>query len=122
MNILGTGTCRKSRKGFLGDGSRLVIPSQSQWGTFKCLYNRQFHLIAARSKELIKQVGQNISTHECPEEITHYQDHIVAVDRGDQARLKGAGFCSKANYKSGTRKATLVLQTLAYSTLIVPGI
>eukprot|EP00957_Ditylum_brightwellii_P178348 13583207-Ditylum_brightwellii.AAC.1 len=30
MNILGAGTCRKSRKRFPGDDSRLVVPSQSQ--------------------------------------------------------------------------------------------
>ena len=40
MNILGAGTCRKNRKGFPGDDSRLVIPSQSQQGTFKHLYNK----------------------------------------------------------------------------------
>eukprot|EP00957_Ditylum_brightwellii_P030495 2309413-Ditylum_brightwellii.AAC.1 len=105
MNILGAGTCRKNRKGFPGDVSRLVVPSQSQWGTFKRLYNRLFYLVATRWKNsktlqfisnlrvtgvlnVQRRIGRSISTHECPEEITYYQDHMDAVDRGDQLHLK----------------------------------
>eukprot|EP00957_Ditylum_brightwellii_P075165 5711884-Ditylum_brightwellii.AAC.1 len=51
MNILGTGTCRKNRKGFPGDDSRSVVTPQSQWGTFKRVYNRRFHLVATTWKD-----------------------------------------------------------------------
>eukprot|EP00957_Ditylum_brightwellii_P145731 11097090-Ditylum_brightwellii.AAC.1 len=95
MNILGAVICTKNRKGFPGDDSRLVVASQSQQGTFKRLYNRQFHLVATRWKgskiiqfisnlrvvgvlNVQRRIGRKISTHECPEEITYYQDHMDA--------------------------------------------
>eukprot|EP00957_Ditylum_brightwellii_P109902 8383201-Ditylum_brightwellii.AAC.1 len=51
-----------------------------------------------------RQVRRNICTHECPKEITKYQNNVDAVDRGDQACLKGCGFCSKIHHKKWYKK------------------
>eukprot|EP00957_Ditylum_brightwellii_P158831 12089469-Ditylum_brightwellii.AAC.1 len=52
-------------------------------------------------------MGRNIFTHECPEEITYYQDHMDPVDRDDQKHLQGSGFCSKSHYKKWYKKGHL---------------
>eukprot|EP00957_Ditylum_brightwellii_P146065 11122274-Ditylum_brightwellii.AAC.1 len=51
-----------------------------------------------------RQVGHNINNHECPKEITNYQDNMDAVDRGDWVCLEGGGFCSKSHCKKWCKR------------------
>eukprot|EP00957_Ditylum_brightwellii_P071499 5435048-Ditylum_brightwellii.AAC.1 len=69
----------------------------TQWKDSKVL-----HFIStlriADVEEVSRHRGQMLLTIACPKDIIEYQDHMDTVDRGDQKRMYGAGFLSKAHF------------------------
>eukprot|EP00957_Ditylum_brightwellii_P138051 10524783-Ditylum_brightwellii.AAC.1 len=117
------GTCQKNRKGFLGNDEHLNMPGGAERGDFKRLYNRCSHMASTRWKdskvlqfistlrmtdivEVSRCRGQNMMIVACPSDITSYQDHMDAADRGDQRCLHRAGFSSNAHLKKWYKKGS----------------
>eukprot|EP00957_Ditylum_brightwellii_P203430 15334588-Ditylum_brightwellii.AAC.1 len=98
------------------------MPHGAEREDFKRLYNRRFHMVSTRWKDskvlqfiitprmtdivVSRCRGQNIMTVACSSDITGYKDHMDTVDRGDQKRIHGAGFSSKAHFKKWYKKGS----------------
>ena len=109
FKILTAGTIRKNRKGFDKDLFAMTV-GNSERGDSKLYYDPSYKIAIAQwhdnkvvnvvstlglsGKVLInRRVGQSvveISTERC---IREYQLYMGGVDRGDQIRETGAGFC-----------------------------
>ena len=121
FKILTAGTIRKNRKGFNKDLFTMTVKN-SQRGDSKLYYDPTYKVAIAQWHDnkvvnvvstlglsgkvnISRRLGQNvveISTEKC---IREYQLYMGGVDRGDQIRETGAGFCRKAHFKKWYKKS-----------------
>ena len=126
MNIYSAGTCRANRIGFPGQDPRLDLPARAERGTYKRLYCERFNMIATCWKDskrlqfisnlcitdirtVQQRKGQEIREVHCPCDIVRYQTYMNAVDKGDQKRERGAGFCAKAHFQKWYKRGIMGL-------------
>jgi len=119
--ICGTGTCRKKRKGWdasihcmLKDKSirgKSVLSYDTsnriicgEWMDSKVV-NFATSLVDTTSSTVQRRIGSQRKVFPCPTVLTHYQQTMGGVDKGDQMRLHGGGFARKAHYKKWYKKA-----------------
>ena len=128
----------KNRKGFDKDLFDMD-KRKSQHGDSKLYYDKasrvalaQWHdnkvvsvvstLGVAGKVDVQQRSGQSIINVSTEKYVKEYQEYMGGVDRGDQIRETGAGFCRKAHFKNGTKGLILLSVILCYSILILPGI
>ena len=118
--ILMAGTMKSNRKGF--DKELFTMTkSNSNRGEYKFYYDRhnkkalvQWHdnrivnivsSLGLGKVEIKRRVGSQLREY-CTEKcVVKYQKHMGGVDRGDQIRQRGSGFCRKAHFKKWYKKS-----------------
>jgi Transposase IS4 len=123
-NMYSTGTVRRNRKGW--DKSIMNIGERSARGTYKLCadkINRVLALQWADSKvvnvvtsycdtaigTVERRMGQDRKKVPCPCSMMRYQTTMFGVNKGDQMRVQGGGFASKAHFKKWYKKQFLAI-------------
>ena len=118
--MLSSGTVRKNRKGW--DGESVSLTKGDERGSYSIAYDKVNEVLILEWKDnkivkccstlgihsivpIKRRVGPDIVVFPCPSALVEYQQNMGGVDRGDQTRLMGAGFATKAHYKKWYKKA-----------------
>jgi len=88
------------------DSSNRIICGE--WMDSKVV-NFAMSLIDSTSSTVQHQIGSQKKVFPCPTVLTHYQQTMGGVDKGDQMRLHGGGFARKAHFKKWYKKAFLAV-------------
>jgi Transposase IS4 len=124
LNIVGTGTCHRRRKGWAKD--ILTLKKTAKRGAIKFAYNKVQRILLFQWNDnkvvngcssvinssvgtVERQVGSRKITLKCPNVLQRYQRTMFGVDKADQIRMHFGGFASKSHFKKWYKKACMAI-------------
>jgi hypothetical protein len=124
FNVMTVGTCRTNRKGWPKE--IMNLDRTTSRGSFKIAHCQRAGLVAIQwwdnravncvssyldygLSSVQRQVGLEKKRFNCPAALTHYQQHMGGVDKGDQMRTHFGGFAAQSHFKKWYKKTLMAI-------------